>query len=137
MQIKNEKIIKFLRDWKELLNIENPDLATLFMAMVNTKELLNIDCLAIVSLLKEKGYETKALREATFVDKMKEVIDHFIGMSSITGSNVNKVNWLEFCITYLNNYCGLSAQDAIETINSNSKYLKARIQGQDIIIDIN
>ena len=56
MQIKNEKIIKFLRDWKELLNTENPDLATLFMAMVNTKELLNIDCIAIASLLKEKGY---------------------------------------------------------------------------------
>jgi hypothetical protein len=137
MQIKNERIIKFLRDWKELLNIENPDLATLFMAMVNTKELLNIDCLAIVSLLKEKGYETGALREATFVDKMKEAIDRFIGMSSITGSRVNKVNWLEFCNTYLSNYCGLNAQEAIEAINNNSKYLKARIQGQDIIIDIN
>lgn len=137
MQIKNEKIIKFLRDWKELLDIENPDLATLFMAMVNTKGLLNKDCLTIVFLLKEKGYETKALREATFVDKMKEVIDHFIGMSSITGSKVDRVNWLEFCNTYLSNYCGLSAQQAIEIINNNSKYLKARIQGQDIIIDIN
>jgi hypothetical protein len=137
MQIKNEKIIKFLRDWKELLNTQNPDLVTLFMAMVNTKELLNIDCLAIVSILKEKGYETKALREATFVDKMKEATDRFIGMSSITGSKVDKVNWLEFCNTYLSNYCGLNAQEAIEAINNNSKYLKARIQGQDIIIDIN
>ncbi len=137
MQIKNERIIKFLRDWKELLDIENPDLVTLFMSMINTKGLLNIDCLAIISLLKEKGYETKALQEATFVDKMKEAIDHFIRMSSITGSKVDKVNWLEFCNTYLSNYCGLNAQEAIETINNNSKYLKARIQGQDIIIDIN
>ena len=136
MQIKNEKIIKFLRDWKELLNTENPDLVTLFMAMANTKYLINMDCLTISRWLEEKGYDTMALRESTFIDKLKPAIDQFINMSHITGSTVNKVNWLEFCQTYLYNYCGLTLSEVIDTINNNSKYLKARIDGQEIIIDI-
>ena len=84
----------------------------------------------------EKGYDTMFLRETTFIDKLKPAIDKFIGMSHITGSTVNKVNWLEFCKTYLYNYCGLTLSQVINIVNMHSEYLKAKIDGQDIIIDI-
>ena len=137
MEVKNERVIKFLKNWKELLNTSEPDLVTLFMAMANTKYLINLDCIIISQWLEEKGYDTLMLKESTFIDKLKPAIDKFIGMSHITGSTVNKVNWLEFCKTYLYNYCGLTLSQVINVVNMNSKYLKARIDGQEIIIDIN
>ena len=132
----NDSIIKFFKDWKELLNSTNPDLFTLCLAMANTKGLLNKDCITITSIIEQKGYPIKEAQAITLLEKLKKATDDFIELTHITGSNIDKVNWLEFCQTYLHNYCGLTYSETIDLVNSNSAYLKASISDQNIIIDI-
>jgi hypothetical protein len=130
-----KETIRFFKEWKELLQQDPPDLLALTYSMVNSKYLINMHCIQIASIIKDKGHPILAYQEHAFMEKVKESVDKFVAMSHITKSTINEVNWLEFCNTYFENFAGLPSSVAIQCVNDNSTYIGAHIEDQSIIID--
>jgi hypothetical protein len=131
-----KETIRFFKEWKELIDHNPPDLLAITYSMVNSKYLINMHCIQIATIIKEKGFPIKSYQEVAFMEKVKESVDEFVKMSRMSGLIINKVNWLEFCNDYFENFCGLLSREAIECVNHNSQYIGAHIEDQSIIIDI-